>query len=144
MQDMVIHLHMGKHKLCALLLTEEGEKEEFHLLTNLWGVEAETLKRLYEAWWQIEILFRAVKQEFWLKAKRSIRMSLNAIIIQIYCAILTYLALSIYRHLVCGDLTVFEVLRQIKYTRKRVNVGYPPWERGPMCLATNLTPQEVS
>ena len=117
---MVIRLNGGNHPLRAMLLAEEGGTEEFRLLTNLWEVEAETLKWLYEARWQIEILFRAVKQEFGLKTKRPIGRSLNAVIIQIYCAIITYLALSIYRHLVCGGLTVFEVLRQIKYARKQL------------------------
>ncbi len=141
---MVIRLNGGKHKLRAVLLSEDGGNEEFRLLTNLWKVEAATLKRLYDSRWQIEILFRAVKQEFGLKTKRPIGRSLNAVIIQIYCAIITYLALSIYRHLVCGDLTVFEVLRQIKYARKRVSGIYSPWERVPMCLSTKLSPQEVS
>ena len=143
-RDMVIRLNGGKHKLRAVLLAEEGGNEEFRLLTNLWKVEAETLKRLYDSRWQIEILFRAVKQEFGLKIKRPIGRSLNAVIIQIYCAIITYMALSIYRHLVCGGLTVFEVLRQIKYARKRVSEIYSPWERVQMCLSTKLSPQEVN
>jgi len=82
-RDLVIRLNGGKHQLRAVLLAEEGGKEEFRLRTNLWEVEVETLKRLYEARWQIEILFRAVKQEFGLKTKRPIGRSLNAVIIQI-------------------------------------------------------------
>jgi hypothetical protein len=119
-QDLRIRLNGGKRLLRAVFLAEEGGSEEFRLLTNLWEVAPATLKRLYEARWQIEILFRAVKQEFGLKTKRPIGRSLNAVMIQIYCALITYLALSIYRHLVCGNLTVFEVLRQIKYARKRL------------------------
>ena len=119
-RDMVIRLNGGKHPLRAVFLSEEGGTTEFRLLTNLWDVDPATLQRLYAARWQIEILFRAVKQEFGLKTKRPIGRSLNAVMIQIYCAIITYLALSLYRHLVCGHLTVFEVLRQIKYARKRL------------------------
>ena len=143
-RDMVIRLNGGKHKLRAVFLTEEGGNEEFRLLTNLWDVDAATLKRLYEARWQIEILFRAVKQEFGLKTKRPIGRSLKAVIIQIYCAIITYLALSIYRHLVCGNLTVFELLRQIKYARKRlVGMDSTP-EEVQLGLLPDLTPQEVN
>jgi hypothetical protein len=108
----------------------------------LWEVDAKTLKQLYDARWRIEILFRAVKQEFELNTKRPIGRSLNAVVIQIYCALSTYLALSIYRHLMCGDLTVFEVLRQIKYTRKRVSRIDPAWEQRQPDLLVKLTPQE--
>jgi len=143
-RDMVIRLNGGKHKLRAVLLSMEGGNEEFRLLTNLWDVDAAMLKRLYEARWQIEILFRAVKQEFGLKTKRPIGRSLNAVIIQIYCAIITYLALSIYRHLVCGGLTVFEVLRQIKYERKRL-IRMDTTQRGMQRgLLPELTPLEVN
>ncbi|MFQ5821047.1 MAG: transposase [Candidatus Heimdallarchaeota archaeon] len=78
----------------------------------------ETLQRLYMARWQIEILFRAVKQYFRLKTKRPIGMSLNTVMKQIYCAIIAYIALSIYRSMVCGGMTVFELKRQIKYAQK--------------------------
>ena len=143
-RDMVIRLNGGKHKLRAVFLSEEGGTAEFQLLTNLWDVDAAMLKRLYEARWQIEILFRAVKQEFGLKTKRPIGRSLNAVMIQIYCAIITYLALSIYRHMVCGGLTVFEVLRQIKYERKRLirmDLTLGGMQRG---LLPELTPPEVN
>jgi len=143
-RDMVIRLNGGKHKLRAVFLAEEGGTAEFRLLTNVWDVAPVALKRLYDSRWQIEILFRAVKQEFGLKTRRPIGRSLNAVMIQIYCAIITYLALSIYRHLVCGELTVFEVLRQIKYARKRVSEIYSPWEQVSICLSTKLSPQEVS
>jgi len=141
---MRVRLSTGTHELRAVILKDEGSGAEFRLLTNLWEVEAETLKQLYGARWQIETLFRTVKQEFGLKTKRPIGRSLNAVMVQIYCAIITYLALSIYRHLVCGNLTVFELLRQIKYARKRLNVVDPAQERVQMWLFTDLTPQEVS
>ena len=143
-RDLVIRLNGGKHKLRAVLLSEEGGNEEFCLLTNMWDVDAAMLKRLYEARWQIEILFRAVKQEFGLKTKRPIGRSLNAVMIQIYCAIITYLALSLYRHLVCGGLTVFEVLRQIKYERKRLNKLNSTQEGIQRGLLRELTPPEVN
>lgn len=143
-RDIRIRLNGGKHPLRAVLLAEEGGNKEFRLLTNLWEVEVDTLKRLYEARWQIEILFRAVRQEFGLKTKRPIGRSLNAVIIQIYCAIITYLALSIYRHLVCGNLTVFELLRQIKYARKRL-IGTDSAQEGmQLGLLPDLTPPEVN
>ena len=143
-RDMMVRLHTGKHELRAVVLEEEGGEAEFRLLTNLWEVDAATIKRLYEARWQIETLFRAVKQEFGLKTKRPTGRTLNAIMVQIYCAIITYLALSIYRSLVCGNMTVFQLLREIKYARKRVSVTGPPWERAQRCVMPTLAAQEVN
>ena len=143
-RDMVVQLNTGKHELRAVVLQEEGGEAEFRLLTNLREVEAETIKRLYEARWQIETLFRAVKQEFGLKTKRPIGRTLNAVMVQIYCAIIIYLALSIYRSLVCGNMTVFQLLRAIKYARKRVRVTGPPWERAQRCGMPTLASQEVN
>jgi len=143
-RDMVVRLHTGTHKLRAVQLKDEARGEEFRLLTNLWEVEAETLKRLYAARWQIEILFRVVKQEFGLKTKRPIGRSLNGVMVQIYCAIIAYLALSIYRSLVCGWLTVFELLRQIKYARKQLSEACPPLERTQLCLTPALASLEVN
>lgn len=139
-RDMVVRLNTGKHELRAVILEEEGKGEEFRLLINLCEVEAATIKRLYEMRWQIETLFRAVKQEFRLKTKRPIWRTLNAVMVQIYCAIITYVALSIYRSLVCGNLTVFELLRQIKYVRNRLNEVYPPGDWVQMCLPPGFNP----
>ena len=142
-KDLVVRLSTGRHELRAVLLTEEGSDEEFRLLTNLWEADAVTLLRLYEARWQIEILFRAVKQCFGLRTKRPIGRSLNAILVQIYCAIIAYLALSIYRHLVCGGMTVFELKRQIKYARKSSCKECHPGEWGRRYRALKLAPKEV-
>lgn len=48
-RDMVVRLHTGIYELRAVLLEEESSGVEFRLLTSLWEVEAETLKRLYAA-----------------------------------------------------------------------------------------------
>jgi hypothetical protein len=120
-RDLRVRLSTGTHALRAVLLHDEAQGAEFCLLTNLWDVDAVTLQLLYGARWQIETLFRTVKQEFGLKTQRPIGRTLNAVMVQIYCAFITYLALSLYRHLVCGHLTVFELLRQIKYARKRLS-----------------------
>ncbi|MFQ6124764.1 MAG: hypothetical protein ACE5R6_09215 [Candidatus Heimdallarchaeota archaeon] len=102
------------------------------------------MKQLYETRWQIEILSRVVKQAFGLKTKRPIGRTLNAVLVQIYCAVITYQTLSIYRQLVCGGMTVFDLLRQIKYMRKRLSAACPPWELRKRCPTPALAPQEVT
>ena len=116
--DWRMWLNTGIYELRVVHLANQATGEEFSLLTNVQECEAKTLQRLYEARWQIEILFRAVKQCFGLKTKRPIGQSLNAVIFQIFCAIIAYLALSIYRSMVCGGITVFKLKRQILYARK--------------------------
>ena len=142
--DLKIRLNTGKHELRAVLLTDAARGEEFRLLTNLWEVDPVTLKQLYGARWQIETLFRTIKQAFGLKTKRPIGRSVNAVMVQIYCAVITYLALSIYRHLVCGGITVFELLRQIKYARKQLNTACSSWESIQRGLIPVLATQEVN
>ena len=125
-------------------LTNQSTDKEFNLLTNVLDCEAETLHRLYEARWQIEILFRAVKQWFGLKTKRPIGRTLNAVMVQIFCAVIAYLAVSIYRSMVCGGMTVFELLRQIKYARKSPCKGCYDGERATMCQTLNSASKEVN
>lgn len=141
--DRVVRLNTGTHDLRAVHLVNQARGEEFGLLTNVRDCEAETLQKVYEARWQIEILFRVVKQCFGLKTKRPIGRTLNAIMIQIFCAIIAYLALSIYRSMVYGGMTVFELKRQIKYARKSTCQACHAGEWGKRCGEVNLAPQEV-
>ncbi|MFQ6127004.1 MAG: IS4 family transposase [Candidatus Heimdallarchaeota archaeon] len=140
--DRVVRLNTGTNELRAVHLANQATGEEFRLLTNVRDAEATTLQSLYEARWQIEILFRAVKQCFGLKTKRPIGRSLNAVMVQIFCAIIAYLALSIYRSLVFGGMTVFELKRQIKYARKSSCQECHAGEWGRRCRDLNLTPME--
>jgi len=67
-----------------------NQKAELSDRLALGSCEIDTIKRLYEARWQIEILFRVIKQAFGLKTERPIGRSLNAVLVQIYCAVITY------------------------------------------------------
>ncbi|MFQ6125982.1 MAG: transposase [Candidatus Heimdallarchaeota archaeon] len=142
--DREIRLNTGTHNLRAVHLANQTTGEEFRLLTNVMECEAETLQRLYKARWQIEILFRAVKQCFGLKTKRPIGRSLNAVMIPIFCTIIAYLVLSIYRRMVCGGMTVFELKRQIKYARQSSCHACDAGEWGRRCREVNFAPKEVN
>lgn len=92
-----MQLNSEIHDLRAVLLVNPTRREEFDLLTNVRACEVKPLQKLYKARWQIEILFRTVKQCFGLKTNWPIGRTLNAVMIQIYGAIIAYFALSIYR-----------------------------------------------
>ena len=141
--DWMVRLNKGIYELRAVHRANQTSGEEFSFLTNVRECEAETLQSLYKARWQIETLFRAVKPGFGLKAERLIGRTLNAVMFQIFGTIIAYLALSIYRSLMCGGLTVFELKNRIKYARKSPCTDCHTGERTRRCRNLNLAPKEV-
>ena len=67
------------------------------LVTNDFSRSAVEIADLYRHRWQIELFFKWIKQK--LNLKRYLGCSENAVRIQIYCALITYLLMSRYRSL---------------------------------------------
>lgn len=69
---------------------------EYHyvmeLLTNDFRLAAGTIADLYKAWWDIEVFFRNLKQNFHIKS--FVGTSRNAVEIQIWTALITMLLLA--------------------------------------------------
>jgi hypothetical protein len=63
--------------------------------TNQWGLSASLIAELYRQRWQIELFFRWVKQSLRLRAFYG--TSANAVRVQLWAAICTYLAIAITR-----------------------------------------------
>jgi len=74
----------------VVIETEQGERLEF--LTNHleWG--ASTIAAIYKDRWQIELFFKAIKQN--LKIKTFVGTSVNALLIQIWTALIAILILK--------------------------------------------------
>jgi hypothetical protein len=68
----------------------EGRKIEF--LTNNFDLDAETISAIYRERWKIELFFKEIKQN--LKIKTFIGTSENAVMTQIYTALITILMLK--------------------------------------------------
>jgi IS4 transposase len=68
-------------------------KREFEFLTNLFDFRADMIAALYKIRWQIELLFKQLKQNFPLKY--FLGDNDNAIKIQIYCALIANLLMTI-------------------------------------------------
>jgi len=68
----------------------EGRKIEF--LTNNFDLDAETISAIYRERWKIELFFKEIKQN--LKIKTFIGTSENAVMTQIYTALITILILK--------------------------------------------------
>ena len=72
-------------------------RKHFVFLTNNFTLSAKTIANIYKERWQIEIFFRWIKQN--LKIKAFIGNSKNAVMTQIYVALIAYLLLCMFKFL---------------------------------------------
>jgi hypothetical protein len=68
-------------------------KRRFEFLTNLFDIRADLIAAMYKLRWQIELLFKQLKQNFPLKY--FLGDNENAIKIQIYCALIANLLMTV-------------------------------------------------
>ncbi|HPY78052.1 MAG TPA: transposase, partial [Anaerohalosphaeraceae bacterium] len=81
------------HRLRRIVVWDEENQKEIVLLTNHMNFAASTIARIYKDRWQIELFFKAIKQN--LKIKTFVGTSENAVQIQIWTALLCILLLKI-------------------------------------------------
>ena len=67
----------------------------YQFLTNNFTLAASTIAAIYKDRWRVEIFFKTIKQN--LKIKHSVGRSKNAILTQIWIAMITYLLVSFTR-----------------------------------------------
>ena len=82
-------------------------------ITNDFSRSATEIAECYKKRWQIELFFKWMKQK--LKLKRFFGTSENAIKIQIYCAIISYLLMNQLNKLSKGFKTVSDVQIWLKH-----------------------------
>ena len=82
---------------------------EFVFLTNATHISSLVVAKLYKNRWQIELFFKWLKQH--LKIKKFWGTTENAVRIQIYIAISTYLLVSIVKHDMQIDRSIYEILQ---------------------------------
>lgn len=80
-------------KLRKIRFYDRGLKREFEFLTNLFEMRADLVSAIYKLRWQIELLFKQLKQNFPLKY--FLGDNENAIKIQIYCALIANLLMTV-------------------------------------------------
>ena len=81
------------HRLRRVVVWDAENEREVALLTNHLGFGATTVARIYKDRWQIELFFKALKQN--LKIKTFVGTSENAVRIQIWTALIAILLLKI-------------------------------------------------
>ena len=79
-------------KLRRITVWDEKQQREIILLTNEWRLAAGTLARVYRFRWQIELFFKALKQN--LRIKTFVGTSENAVKTQIWTALIAMLLLK--------------------------------------------------
>ena len=99
LKDDIIEIEVKKDKEISKLRLRKVtfydcvNKREFEFLTNLFDMRADLIAGLYKIRWQIELLFKQLKQNFPLKY--FLGDNENAIKIQIYCVLIVNLLLTV-------------------------------------------------
>lgn len=84
-------------KLRRVAVWDEKNQQTIELITNQTSWTANTIAELYKARWQVEIFFREIKQL--LHIKSFIGTSENAVMIQIWTALITIMLLKFLKNL---------------------------------------------
>jgi transposase len=85
------------HPLRRIIVWDEDNQREIVLLTNHLEFGATTIAEIYRERWQIELFFKALKQN--LKVKSFVGVSKNALHIQIWTALIAMLLIKWLHHL---------------------------------------------
>lgn len=96
---------INKKKLRLVHVYKEDENKVIEIITNQLDWEAATIAELYKKRWNIELFFKAIKQN--LQIKTFIGTSENAVKSQIYIALITYLLLEIIRRTIAKKTYAF-------------------------------------
>jgi len=106
---------------------ETGKHYKF--LTNNFSLEAKTIADIYRERWEIEVFFRWIKQN--LKIKTFVGRSENAVLMQIYVALILYLLLALLKFLSKTRLSMQKMLQILQlnlFHRGRIEELFNPPE----------------
>jgi putative transposase len=114
LSDQTIRLTGAKAQECPVPLRRVAYRDaatgrRYVFLTNHFKLAARTIADIYKERWQIEIFFRFVKQN--LKIKSFIGNSENAVMSQIYAALIVYLLLCYTKFLCNLSVTLQNLMR---------------------------------
>jgi putative transposase len=102
----------GAPVLRRVAFTDETTGKDYVFLTNNFKLSSATIAAIYKDRWQVELFFKAIKQN--LKIKAFVGLTKNAILTQIWIAMITYLLVSFARHSAKNGWSVQRILRIIQ------------------------------
>ena len=89
---------------------EDGHAYVF--LTNIMHLAARQIADIYKERWQVELFFKWIKGH--LKIKSFLGTSKNAVLIQIFIALCTYLLLAFVQFLSCSEFEMYEIKKRLE------------------------------
>jgi IS4 transposase len=93
--DQVVRIGSQRYRMkedLRLVTVTGADGESVLFVTNIWHLAASTISAIYRDRWQIEVFFRALKQN--LRVKSFVGTSQNAVQIQIWTAIIALLLIK--------------------------------------------------
>ena len=99
-------------KLRLVTYYDEEAKKMYKFLTNNFKLAAYTIAQIYKARWQIELFFKWIKQH--LKIKTFLGTSKNAVLTQIWTAMIYYLLLAYIKYQTKYKNSLLHLTRVIK------------------------------
>lgn len=96
-------------KLRRIKYYDQETKKELVFLTNNTSLEAIEIAMLYKKRWEVELFFKWMKQH--LRIKSFWGTTLNAVKVQIYCAIIAYCLVAIIGNKLKVDRSIYEILQ---------------------------------
>lgn len=102
-------------KLRVVRYYDKKKKTTYEYITNNFKLSAITIANIYKARWDIELFFKSIKQH--LKIKTFIGTSENAVKIQIWVALISYLLIQYIRF---QTKTVFSFLSSLRLIKENI------------------------
>ena len=99
-------------KLRKITFYDELNDKTHVFLSNEFKLKADTIADIYKARWEIELFFKTVKQN--LKIKRFMGTSKNAVLTQVYVAMIAYLLVSYHKFMLKSKHSVQTIIRLIQ------------------------------
>ena len=134
-----------QHRLRRIVVWDAAQEREIVLLTNHFDFGATTLANIYKDRWEIELFFKALKQN--LKIKSFVGTTENALHIQIWTALIALLLLKWLHHLSQANWSLSNLASMLRlnlFTYRDLRdwlhnpFGTPPIIPGPQQLALSL------
>ena len=105
-------LKRGAPRLRRIGFKDQDTGKFYQFLTNNFTLSAHTIAAIYKDRWRVEIFFKTIKQN--LKIKHFVGRSKNAILTQIWIAMIAYLLVSFTRFCAKAGWTVQRIMRVLQ------------------------------
>jgi len=105
-------LKRGAPRLRRIGYRDADTGKRYTFLTNHFNLSAAAIAAVYKDRWQVELFFKAIKQN--LKIKAFVGLSKNAVLTQIWIAMITYLLIALARQHAKSGWTVQRIIRVIQ------------------------------